>query len=350
MLDDLGRLIFIMTLALKRGEEEHSSDSGLLDFLPQEALPLNNPQTDLPRIAKDDRIIRLIEAAILRIPTRHVLHSGDARKTLSTVTTESIHLVVTSPPYWTLKEYRESESQMGHIEDYEEFLTELDRVWRHCFRALVPGGRLVCVVGDVCLSRRKNSGRHTVVPLHASIQEHCRKIGFDNLAPIIWHKISNAVYEVENGSSFLGKPYEPNSVIKNDIEFILMERKPGGYRTPDLPTRVLSVISAENHKKWFQQIWTGLTGASTRQHPAPYPLELAERLIRMFSFVGDTVLDPFLGTGTTTIAAAKTGRNSVGFEVDSHYFDLAHKRICNETGSLFSKATITVRTAAGEEA
>ena len=189
----------------------------------------------------------------------------------------------------------------------------------------------------------KNNGRHTVVPLHASIQEHCRKLGFDNLAPIIWHKIANAAYEVENGSGFLGKPYEPNSVIKNDIEFILMERKPGGYRAPGVPTRVLSVISDENHKGWFQQIWTGLTGASTRHHPAPYPVELAERLIRIFSFVGDSVLDPFLGTGTTTVAAARSGRNSIGLEVDEHYFDLAHKRIANETSSLFSRTAITVR-------
>ena len=97
--------------------------------------------------------------------------------------------------------------------------------------------------GDVCLSRRKNNGRHTVVPLHASIQEHCRRIGYDNLAPIIWHKIANAVYEVDNGGGgFLGKPYEPNAVIKNDIEFILMQRKPGGYRSPSIATRILSVI------------------------------------------------------------------------------------------------------------
>ena len=176
---------------------------------------------------------------------------------------------------------------MGFIEDYESFLTELDRVWQACYDALVPGGRVVCVVGDVCLSRRKNFGEHVVVPLHASIQEHCRAIGFNNLAPIIWHKIANAAYEATgNGGGFLGKPYEPNSVIKNDIEFILMERKPGGYRSPTVATRILSVISAENHAKWFQQIWTGVTGASTKRHPAPYPLELAERLVRMFSFVG----------------------------------------------------------------
>ena len=197
------------------------------------------------------------------------------------------------------------------------------------------------MVGDVCLSRRKNNGRHTVVPLHASIQEHCRAIGFDNLAPIIWHKIANAVYEVENGSSFLGKPYEPNSVIKNDIEFILMQRKPGGYRQPDLSTRLMSLISEENHRKWFQQIWSGLTGASTRNHPAPFPLDLAERLIRMFSFVGDTVLDPFLGTGTTSVAAAKWGRHSVGYEIDESYFALAKKRILQATGDLFNSAALT---------
>ena len=196
--------------------------------------------------------------------------------------------------------------------------------------------------GRRCLLVQKRKwGRHTVVPLHASIQEHCRKIGFDNLSPIIWHKISNAVHEVENGSGFLGKPYEPNAVIKNDIEFILMQRKPGGYRAPGVSTKVLSLISAHNHKKWFQQIWTGVTGASTKHHPAPYPPELAERLVRMFSFVGDTVLDPFLGTGTTTVSAAKWGRNSIGFEVDSHYFKIAQKRIADETASLFNTARIS---------
>ncbi len=321
-----------------------SDAAGLAEFVPPEVSPLDNPQTDIPRIAKDRKLVGLIEKAVSRIPTAHILNFGDARG-MGELQAASIHLVVTSPPYWTLKEYRHSEGQMGHIEDYDDFLAELDKVWGHCFRALVPGGRLICVVGDVCLSRRKNNGRHTVVPLHASIQEHCRKLGFDNLAPIIWHKIANAVHEVENGSSFLGKPYEPNAVIKNDIEFILMQRKPGGYRSPDVPTRVLSVISDENHKQWFQQIWEGLTGASTRDHPAPYPVELAERLTRMFSFVGDTVLDPFLGTGTTTVAAAKSGRNSIGFEVDEHYFDLAHKRIANETSSLFSRVTVDVRKA-----
>ena len=314
-------------------------NADLSRYVPEELAKLDDPQTAIPRIAKDAHSIRLIERAVHQVPTSHSIYRGDARG-MSGLEPQSVHLVLTSPPYWTLKEYRDSEGQLGHVEDYDQFLQELDKVWKHCFQVLVPGGRLICVVGDVCLSRRENGGRHTVVPLHSSIQEHCRKLGFDNLAPIIWHKISNAAYEVEGGSTFLGKPYEPNSVIKNDIEFILMERKPGGYRAPDISTKVLSVISAENHKKWFQQIWTGVTGASTKQHPAPYPLELAERLVRMFSFVGDTVLDPFMGTGTTTVAAAKWGRNSIGFEIDRHYYKMAQKRISEETSSLFSTAVI----------
>ena len=309
------------------------------EYLPPAVAHLENPQTDIPRIAKDKKLMREIEGAVQQIPTEHRLFQGDARD-LSFIGDECVHLVVTSPPYWTLKKYRDHEHQLGDVEDYESFLQELDKVWEHCFRVLVPGGRLICVVGDVCLSRRKNDGRHTVVPLHASIQEHCRKIGYDNLAPIIWYKIANAVFEASgNGAGFLGKPYEPNAVIKNDIEFILMERKPGGYRKPSVATRVLSVISDENHKQWFQSIWSGVTGASTRNHPAPYPSELAERLIRMFSFVGDTVLDPFLGTGTTSTAAAKWGRNSIGVEIDPQYFKLAEKRIREATASFFSEAT-----------
>jgi modification methylase len=316
-------------------------DSETLAFDPTQWLPpeigkITNHQTDLPRIAKDPRLTAAIEAQLAQLPTTHDLYHHDAR-TVDFLAPDSVHLVVTSPPYWTLKEYNRSSGQMGYIVEYETFLSELDRVWQKCYQALVPGGRVVCVVGDVCLSRRKNAGEHVVVPLHASIQEHCRKIGFNNLAPIIWYKIANAVYEASgNGGGFLGKPYEPNSVIKNDIEYILMERKPGGYRSPSLATRILSVIPAESHKIWFQQIWTGLTGASTRNHPAPYPLELAERLIRMFSFAGDTVLDPFMGTATTNVAAAKWGRNSIGFEVDPHYFEMSAKRIENETPKLFS--------------
>ena len=297
-------------------------------------------QTEIPRLARNPAAMNLLEQVLLRIPTSHYLVHGDARQ-MRSLLPESAHLVLTSPPYWTLKKYEEAEGQLGHLSGYDEFLAELGRVWRRSFDLLVPGGRLICVVGDVCLSRRQNDGRHTVVPLHASIQEICRKIGFDNLAPIIWHKIANAVYEVSGGGGFLGKPYEPNSVIKNDVEYILMFRKPGGYRKPTAAKRLLSVISAENYQSWFQQIWTGLTGASTKDHPAPYPTELAERLIRMFSFAGDVVVDPFSGSGTNAIAAARTGRHSIGFEISSKYHKMSVARFYRETGGLFWKPEVT---------
>jgi site-specific DNA-methyltransferase (adenine-specific) len=260
------------------------------------------------------------------------IHTGDARH-LDWIADGSVHLVVTSPPYWTLKAYPEHRGQLGLVEDYEKFHDELDKVWTHCFRALVPGGRLVCVVGDVCLSRRRH-GRHMVMPLHADIVVRARRLGFDNLSPVFWYKIANANYEVENGSSFLGKPFEPNAIIKNDVEFILFLRKPGGYRQPTEEQRELSRLSKDEHQEWFQQVWN-LGGASTKHHPAPFPEELAYRLVRMFSFVGDTVLDPFMGTGTTLLAAAKCGRNAVGVEVEPSYARMARERLERELTSLF---------------
>jgi site-specific DNA-methyltransferase (adenine-specific) len=278
-------------------------------------------------------------------PTAKTLHRfvlGDARD-LSFLGDESLHLVVTSPPYWTLKEYLPNEHQLGSMSDYEEFLESLGRVWKECYRVLVPGGRLVCVVGDVCLSRKEH-GRHVVVPLHADICVMCRKMGFDNLNPIIWHKIANANYEVNNGSKFLGKPYEPNAIIKNDIEFILMQRKPGGYRKPTEAQRDMSRLSKAEHEAWFQQFWN-ITGASTKVHPAPFPLEIAYRLVRMFSFAGDTVLDPFLGTGTTSLAAIRAGRNSIGVEIEEAYLKMAVQRATLETEKLFSQSEIVVEQA-----
>jgi site-specific DNA-methyltransferase (adenine-specific) len=280
-------------------------------------------------------------------PTTHRLINGDARD-LSFLEDTSVHLVVTSPPYWNLKRYNEHPDQLGHIQDYEAFLLEIEKVWRHVYRVLVPGGRLVCVVGDVCVARR-DFGRHLVFPLHADICVICRRIGFDNLNPIVWHKIANASYEVANGSKFLGKPYEPNAIIKNDIEFILMQRKPGGYRKPTEEQRKASKIRKEDFDRWFQQIWN-MTGASTKHHPAPYPLELASRLVQMFSFVGDTVLDPFCGSGTTMVAALRSGRNSIGIEIDPEYCRMAARYLKAENSDLFATAKLLFEKAAPEAA
>jgi DNA modification methylase len=322
--------------------DKASKEAVLSEYAPAGIACLGTSQAAIPELAKDGEATREIESLLPTLPTFHEMRQADARE-MDFLADASVHLVLTSPPYWTLKQYNESAGQLGSVGGYEDFLAELDRVWAHCHRALVPGGRLVCVVGDVCLSRRKNGGRHTVVPLHASIQERCRTMGFDNLAPIIWHKIANATLEASgNGGGFLGKPYEPNAVIKNDIEFILMQRKPGAYRSPGFLERAFSVIPDELHKLWFRQIWSDVPGASTRHHPAPYPVELAVRLIRMFSFVGDTVLDPFLGSGTTAVAAWQTGRNSVGIEVDDAYLDLAVRRFQKHANTLTSHHELQV--------
>ncbi len=303
----------------------------LSEYVPGGLAGLEDLDTAIPKLSRNPASVLSLEAAIRRIPTKHDLHCADSTAG-PLAGPRSVHLAITSPPYWTLKRYRETPGQLGHLEDYEEFLDRLDTVWKWILEALVPGGRLICVVGDVCLSRRKNRGEHTCVPLHSSIQERCRKLGYSNLAPIIWHKIANATYEAAGNSRFLGKPYEPNGVIKNDIEYILMLRKPGGYRKPGRAARLLSLIPDPNHKKWFQRIWTGIHGESTKAHPAPFPASLAARLVRMFSFVGDTILDPFMGTGTTNLAAAQWGRNSIGIELDPHYFSLARQRLSHAAG------------------
>ncbi|HUI54175.1 MAG TPA: site-specific DNA-methyltransferase [Bryobacteraceae bacterium] len=235
---------------------------------------------------------------------------------------------MTSPPYWTLKEYAPNKDQMGHFEDYEHFLTELDRVWKECERVLVGGGRICCVVGDVCIPRKKG-GRHYVVPLHSDIQVRARKLGLDCLTPILWQKIANGVTEVEgNGAGFYGKPYQPGAIIKNDIEYILFLRKGGEYRSVPELQKALSMLTREEMNAWQRSVWSDLRGVSTRAgHPAPYPVGLAERLIKLFSFAGDAVLDPFAGTGSTSQAAIMSGRNSIANEIEASYIEIARHRI-----------------------
>jgi DNA modification methylase len=309
---------------IKRPDTQEEAITWLRDHLPVGLVDLSEPNKAIPQLAKEPEIVSRLRQIALDMPTSHRIFLQDARD-MQDIPDGSVHLVLTSPPYWILKEYPDRKGQLGRIASYETFLAEMDKVWRQCYRVLVKGGRLIIVVGDVCLSRRKY-GRHVVVPLHASFQERCRLIGFDNLAPIIWYKIANIALEVDNGTRFLGKPYEPSGIIKNDIEYILMQRKPGAYRKPTLEMRVFSVIPKEEHGRWFRQIWD-IPGASTREHPAPFPVELADRLIRMFSFVGDTVLDPFMGMGTTNLAAALAARNSLGFEIDPEYVKLAKNRL-----------------------
>jgi len=202
--------------------------------------------------------------------TTHRIRRGDARD-LSCLPDSSVHLIVTSPPYWTLKDYAAGNpDQMGHFEDYDHFLSQLEHVWKECARVLVGSGRICCVVGDVCIPR-KRGGRHHLIPLHADIQVSARKLGLDCLMPILWHKIANGATEAEgNGAGFYGKPYQPGGIIKNDIEYILFLRKGGEYRSVPTIQKALSMLTREEMRAWQRSIWTDLRGASTREgHPAP---------------------------------------------------------------------------------
>lgn len=264
------------------------------------------PRAKLVKLRSASKIRRDIAetGSAARKATRHLIRESDARD-LSFLDDGSVHLVCTSPPYAALKTYPDHPSQLGNLREYESFLNELDKVWAECFRVLVPGGRVACVVGDVCISRREGR-RHHVLPLSADIQVRVRQLGFDVVTPIRWLKVSNIKLEASRSSRFLGKPNLPNGVIKNDIEHILFFRKPG-YRKPTPDMERESHISTDDYSRWFSPVWADVTGQMRRDHPAPYPVEIPRRLIRMFSFAGDTVVDPFGGTASTAIAAVEMG-------------------------------------------
>lgn len=324
-------------------------DSGRLrEYVPASCKDLLDKPDDelksaIPALARDKNRMGQIEQAVKSLPSHHDLYQADSRD-LSMVGDESVHLIVTSPPYFNLKDYENggSDGQLGDVNDYETFHELLDQVWSQCYDKLVPSGRMCVVVGDVLRSRSEH-GRHRVVPLHATIQEHVADLGFDNLAPVIWYKIGNASLEAGSNARFLGKPYEPGAVIKNDIEYVLLFRKPGEYRSPSVEERILSAIEADEHQKYFRQLWDDISGEPQGDHPAPYPAELAERLVRMFSFVGDTVLDPFAGTGSTAVAASRVGRNSINVELEPKYVDIAERRIKEERGTLTNYQNMTLK-------
>jgi DNA modification methylase len=319
---------------------------GLRDYVPDSCADLlERSSTELrsaiPELARDKGRMNDVEQAVKSLPSHHELYRGDSRD-LGHIQNESVQLVATSPPYFNIKDYGGGEpEQLGDIGEYREFVEMLDLVWKECYDKLVPGGRMCVVVGDVLQSRSEH-GRHRVIPLHATIQEHATELGFDNLAPIIWYKIGNASLEAGGNARFLGKPYEPGAVIKNDIEYILLFRKPGGYRSPSVEEKVLSAIEADRHQRLFRQLWDDVKGERREDHPAPYPAELAERLVRMFSFVGDTVLDPFAGSGSTAVAASRLGRNSISMEIEPDYVDIAEERLKRERGTLTNYQNLSV--------
>ena len=307
--------------------------------LPELVMSDESLKTALPGMARSSAESARVAAAVQEVTSDHRIFRGDARD-LAALAERSIHLVVTSPPYWTLKEYNEGEHQLGAVAAYERFVAELGRVWSECHRVLVPGGRLVIIVGDVCLSRRQHGPprRGSAAREHPGVmpETRVRQPRADHLAQDRECQLRNGLGGRLPGQALRAqRRHQERHRVHPDAE------EAGRLSQPSPAARALSVISADDHREWFRQIRT-IPGASTRDHPAPFPLELATRLVRMFSFVGDTVLDPFLGTGTTSVAAARTGRSSVGVEVDAEYLQMARRRFLDETGGLFGRGRLEV--------
>ena len=252
------------------------------------------------------------------------LYHGDCREIL---TTEGLtaDLTVTSPPYADLIDYGEADGQIGAMA-FREWRQQMKDVLAAVLGITTAGGRAAVNVGDVCVARR-TAGRHYVQPLGAALTIDAFELGWDYLSPIRWEKVANIAMEASRSSAALGKPNQPGGVIKNDAEAILLFRKPGGYRKPTAEQIEGAFIPSDEYRSLFRGVWRDVPGESDKNHPAPFPERIPARLIRMFSFPGDVVLDPFAGRGTTLAAAKLLGRRAVGVEVEERFCELAAKRL-----------------------
>lgn len=246
--------------------------------------------------------------------TIHKIIYGDSRQ-MNLLTDKSVHLVITSPPYWQLKDYG-TENQIGFHESYESYINNLNLVWKECYRVLYPGCRLCINIGDQ-FARSVYYGRYKVIPIRTEIIKFCETIGFDYMGAVIWQKVTTC--NTTGGATIMGSfPYPRNGILKLDYEFILLFKKQGIPPSPNKEQKELSKISKDDWNTYFSGHWY-FAGAKQDRHIAMFPEELPARLIKMFSFSGETVLDPFLGSGTTTLAARNLGRNSIGYEINPDF-------------------------------
>ncbi|MHA2283953.1 MAG: DNA methyltransferase [Promethearchaeota archaeon] len=239
---------------------------------------------------------------------------------------ETVHLVVTSPPYWNLKNYGNQIKQIGYLEAYEDYITRLYQVLKECIRVLVPGGRICFNVGDVFTSS-EHFGRYKVMAIHSKVIEFCETNGMDYMNTIFWKKIGKS----EGGGGIKGGifgsyPFPPNGIINNDIEYILTFKKSGERIKPPPEIIALSKFDKSEWMEHFSQIWEIIPASQRKGHPAVFPELLPRRLIRMFTFEGETVLDPFLGTSTTLKVAREMNRHSIGYEINSKYVTLVKEK------------------------
>lgn len=267
------------------------------------------------------------------ITTHHTIINGDCRK-MSELKDQSVHLIVTSPPYWQLKDYG-SDKQIGFNDSYEQYINHLNLVWKECHRVLHDGCRLCINIGDQ-FARSVYYGRYKVIPIHSEIIRFCETIGFDFMGQIIWQKTTTT--NTTGGAAVMGSfPHPRNGIVKLDFEYILLFKKQGVAPKPSLEQKEQSAMSNEEWNTYFNGHWY-FNGAKQDKHLAMFPEELPKRLIRMFSFPQETVLDPFMGSGTTAAVARKLGRNSVGYEINSDFIPLIKSKIGGET--LYDEANI----------
>ena len=261
------------------------------------------------------------------IKTLHKIIIGDARD-MSMIEDGSVHLVVTSPPYWQLKDYGKGQ-QIGFHDSYEDYINNLNLVWYETFRVLKTGCRLCINIGDQ-FARAAFYGRYKVIPIRTEIIKFCEAIGFDYMGAIIWQKMTTI--NTTGGAVIMGSyPFPRNGILKLDYEFILIFKKPGEAEKVDRQLKEESKLTIGEWNEYFRGHWQ-FPGEKQKNHLAVFPLELPNRLIRMFSFVGDTVLDPFMGSGTTLVAAGQLGRRGIGVDVDKGYCKLAQARVEKEAG------------------
>lgn len=253
---------------------------------------------------------------------KHIIINGDSRK-MSELENNSIHLVVTSPPYWQLKDYG-SDIQIGFNDSYEQYINHLNLVWKECFRVLHDGCRLCINIGDQ-FARSVYYGRYKVIPIHSEIIRFCEAVGFDFMGQIIWQK--STTMNTTGGGAVMGSyPYPRNGIVKLDFEYILLFKKLGIAPKPTIEQKKESAMTDEQWNTYFSGHWY-FNGAKQDKHLAMFPEELPHRLIKMFSFKGETVLDPFMGSGTTALAAKNLERNSIGYEINPDFIPIIEEKI-----------------------
>ena len=271
--------------------------------------------------------------------TQHKIIIGDSRW-MSEVADESVHLVITSPPYWQLKDYGKG-GQIGFNDSYEAYINNLNLVWRECHRVLHKGCRLCVNVGDQ-FARSVYYGRYKVVPIRTEIIKFCETSGFDYMGAIIWQKVTTC--HTTGGATIMGSyPYPRNGILKLDYEFILIFRKYGMQPKVKKEIKERSRLTKQEWNLFFAGHWN-FPGEKQDRHLAAFPEELPRRLIKMFSFVGDRVLDPFLGSGTTSVAAMCLNRNSTGYEINEDYLPIIEKRLSLTGGPIPQNATFEITT------